>query len=90
MKQMVGARGFEPPAPWSRTRCATRLRYAPTAEMNDLPDVEPCSGEQARVAADGAALLRLQHTHDTTEFSVFEGQWPRPVSLPIVAARKTP
>src|SRR4051794_14030463 len=27
---MVGARGFEPPTPWSRTRCATRLRYAPT------------------------------------------------------------
>ena len=27
---MVGARGFEPPAPCSRSRCATRLRYAPT------------------------------------------------------------
>jgi hypothetical protein len=27
--RMVGARGFEPPTPWSRTRCATRLRYAP-------------------------------------------------------------
>ena len=26
---VVGARGFEPPTPWSRTRCATRLRYAP-------------------------------------------------------------
>jgi hypothetical protein len=28
--EVVGARGFEPPTPWSRTRCATRLRYAPT------------------------------------------------------------
>ena len=27
---MVGARGFEPPTPSSRTMCATRLRYAPT------------------------------------------------------------
>jgi hypothetical protein len=26
---MVGARGFEPPTSWSRTRRATRLRYAP-------------------------------------------------------------
>ena len=26
---LVGARGFEPPTPASRTRCATRLRYAP-------------------------------------------------------------
>jgi hypothetical protein len=34
LKQMVGARGFEPPTPWSRTRCATRLRYAPTAESS--------------------------------------------------------
>src|SRR6056297_3754347 len=30
---MVGARGFEPPTPSSRTRCATRLRYAPTCAM---------------------------------------------------------
>jgi hypothetical protein len=27
---VVGARGFEPPTPASRTRCATGLRYAPT------------------------------------------------------------
>jgi hypothetical protein len=26
---MVGMRGFEPPAPCSRSRCATRLRYIP-------------------------------------------------------------
>ena len=28
--RLVGARGFEPPTPCSRSRCATRLRYAPT------------------------------------------------------------
>ena len=27
---MVGAEGFEPPALCSQSRCATRLRYAPT------------------------------------------------------------
>ncbi len=26
---VVGATGFEPATPWSRTKCATRLRYAP-------------------------------------------------------------
>ena len=26
---MVGVRGFEPPTPCSRSRCATRLRYTP-------------------------------------------------------------
>src|SRR4030095_9285879 len=29
--EMVGARGFEPPTPWSRTRCSTRLSHAPTS-----------------------------------------------------------
>src|SRR6218665_533221 len=29
---MVGAIGFEPTTLWSQTRCATRLRYAPTKD----------------------------------------------------------
>src|SRR5579863_1953439 len=28
--KQIGARGFEPPTSWSRTKRATRLRYAPT------------------------------------------------------------
>ena len=28
--KMVGEIGFEPTAPWSQTRCATRLRHSPT------------------------------------------------------------
>ena len=27
---LVGATGFEPAAPWSQTKCATKLRHAPT------------------------------------------------------------
>src|SRR5262245_20192181 len=34
---MVGARGFEPPTPWSRTRCSTRLSHAPTQAMSCAP-----------------------------------------------------
>ena len=26
---LVGVRGFEPPTPSSRTKCATKLRYTP-------------------------------------------------------------
>jgi len=26
---VVGAAGFEPATPWSQTKCATGLRYAP-------------------------------------------------------------
>ncbi len=36
---MVGARGFEPPAPCSQSRCATRLRHAPNAP-SVLKDVQ--------------------------------------------------
>ena len=29
LKSLVGVRGFEPPAPASRTQCSTRLSYTP-------------------------------------------------------------
>ena len=34
---MVGAEGFEPPALCSQSRCATRLRYAPTLSYDCNP-----------------------------------------------------
>jgi hypothetical protein len=30
LRKLVGERGFEPPTPWSRTRCSTRLSHSPT------------------------------------------------------------
>ena len=27
---LVEVKGLEPPAPWSQTKCATKLRYIPT------------------------------------------------------------
>ncbi len=42
---MVGAVRFERTAPWSRTKCATRLRYAPTLVFRFcVPAVWPPSG----------------------------------------------
>src|SRR5262245_20955945 len=41
---MVGASGFEPPTPWSRTRCATRLRYAPTIPSKSAHLMRPAGG----------------------------------------------
>ncbi len=32
-KDLVGAKGFEPSTPASRTQCATGLRYAPTRRL---------------------------------------------------------
>ena len=38
---VVGVRGFEPPTPSSRTKCATKLRYTPMSagrEFTESPD----------------------------------------------------
>src|SRR5688572_11207926 len=40
---MVGARGFEPPTPRSRTECSTRLSHAPTKDQ-----VYPAQAVRAR------------------------------------------
>src|SRR5256885_9962107 len=37
-REMVGVRGFEPPAPCSQSRCATGLRHTPTDPRADAPD----------------------------------------------------
>jgi hypothetical protein len=31
---LVGERGFEPPTPWSRTRCSTRLSHSPNLRLD--------------------------------------------------------
>ncbi len=38
---MVGARGFEPPTPCSRSRCSTRLSHAPTLSRQEFPKLGP-------------------------------------------------
>ena len=38
LPKVVGAEGFEPPTLWSQTRCATRLRYAPTGPAEADPE----------------------------------------------------
>src|SRR5882724_7010941 len=50
LKVLVGARGFEPPTPWSRTRCSTRLSHAPTRST----DAEPRQPKALAPAFDSA------------------------------------
>ena len=40
---MVGERGFEPPTPWSRTRCSTRLSHSPTCCVDAKLRVPPAA-----------------------------------------------
>ena len=39
--KMVGERGFEPPTPWSRTRCSTRLSHSPTRVVERIGGALP-------------------------------------------------
>src|SRR3954469_19211977 len=41
LKTLVGERGFEPPTPWSRTRCSTRLSHSPTVLEGDEKKTAP-------------------------------------------------
>ena len=50
---MVGARGFEPPTPRSRTVCATRLRYAPR-KARTRKIARRSLGREASIGEDGA------------------------------------
>src|SRR5688572_7406296 len=59
--EMVGARGFEPPTPWSRTRCSTRLSHAPTSLVRPrrllLPGIPTHQRDEATFAMTGVAPL---------------------------------
>ena len=52
---LVGARGFEPPAPASRTQCSTRLSYAPTGDQAALYRQCPRSRQAAARQVSAAA-----------------------------------
>src|SRR5205823_14550353 len=60
LRQMVGARGFEPPTSRSRTVRATRLRYAPTRRALLYRVVGPAQGHQASQAYLPTSLTNLQ------------------------------
>ena len=61
MKRLVGERGFEPPTPWSRTRCSTRLSHSPT-----LLHCAPALG-RARRATHGCEFYENAPTSTITE-----------------------
>src|SRR5437763_7989539 len=46
--RLVGERGFQPPTPWSRTRCSTRLSHSPT--------------KGRRIAAEKCAIQSFQYS----------------------------
>src|SRR4051794_4278036 len=60
---MVGAIGFEPTTLWSQTRCATRLRYAPTGLDSNAPSSELHVFVFDRIRVDAAIRWRDPARH---------------------------
>ena len=53
--ELVGARGFEPPTPCSRSKCATRLRYAPP-DRQPMNEAYPPGNQRMRSLTGSGAL----------------------------------
>ena len=90
MKDLVGERGFEPPTPWSRTRCSTRLSHSPTDDWISVtmgttwrPELRQYSILQFGDLLARAALLAGMDTDfcaaiagsDFRKCGVFDGPW---------------
>src|SRR5688500_14370645 len=56
LKDVVGAEGFAPPSLWSHTRCATRLRYAPTRCDYPMARLDWPPASVAQVGARGSGF----------------------------------
>ena len=60
LKSLVGERGFEPPAPTSRTWCSTRLSYSPALSGGGLIT------RRLPGAATGSPLPRVERPEATS------------------------
>src|SRR5207247_5815065 len=52
LEKLVGASGFEPPTPRSRTECSTRLSHAPTWRKTSSYHQSPCKTAKTARAVD--------------------------------------
>ena len=60
LKILVGERGFEPPTPWSRTRCSTRLSHSPTRKLRQTRrTTRRNSTDYSRATGSGRATVAL-------------------------------
>src|SRR5947199_572789 len=57
--ELVGERGFEPPTPWSRTRCSTRLSHSPTVLEGDERKTAPGAAIRDFVCTEIITKLRM-------------------------------
>jgi cyclohexane-1-carbonyl-CoA dehydrogenase len=64
---MVGVRGFEPPTPCSRSRCATRLRYTPISGLG---------AENKGFLSFGADFVKVKNENKAARFGPFPGRCP--------------
>ena len=77
---MVGERGFEPPTPWSRTRCSTRLSHSPTAWL--VPNSLTVYAALVLIATDAKCRTKLQILLEILiELALMNSHRPRTVAF---------
>ena len=95
LPEMVGAKGFEPSTPRSRTECSTRLSHAPTRRepsfylnpTTSLPESSPIRQalEKRQRIVGGQVRLQWRHRHIAVADRLIIGAIVRrPVVLPFL------
>ena len=74
--ELVGAEGFEPSAFCSRSKRATRLRYAPTLKKEPAASYSR-TGESRTTLGDGALDFRVRNGNGYVSPSVATGEKPK-------------
>src|SRR5262249_31246626 len=65
---LIGERGFEPPTPWSRTRCSTRLSHSPKRNHKILTQEKIAPVAQIRGVPPGPKpFYDVRHREGTCE-----------------------
>ena len=82
LQELVGERGFEPPTPWSRTRCSTRLSHSPTCTADSARRCRADIREAPKHDYNRANAVRTVRSTATRITSTS--------SVPVVLSFKTP
>ena len=81
---LVGARGFEPPTPWTPFKCATRLRYAPTQNQSANILILPCQDDIRTLVRAEERVLLLSRIGWNLE--ILSGSLHRPALLILISS----
>src|ERR1700681_2897976 len=84
LKKLVGERGFEPPTPWSRTRCSTRLSHSPTAQRTATNGALHAHTSTSRQAP----IITLRHSTALSHSPDYLSRYTEDARQPALSGRR--